>query len=388
MLLVGIMGGTFNPIHNGHLIIANEVLNQMNLDKIFFIPVGRPPHKNISEIASAQDRFNMVKLAINDNKKFEALDIEVKRTGFTYTIDTLKTLNKLYGNYKFFFIIGYDTLKELHTWKQIDEIHNYCSFVVVNRNSEKDDILDLITNYRKKYNLDIRFISIPNIDISSSVIRDKLKNQKSIQYYVPSEVEKYIYVNNLYLNKINKEEIINFVKQSLDEKRYRHSINVSKMAVKLAQKYNVDKEKAEIAAILHDNAKNLSLDVTMAYIKDYGITLNEIDKKSPQILHSYVGAHIAKDKFKVDNDIFNAIYYHTVGRKDMSILEKIIYIADIIEEDRNFDGVEEIRKLSFENLDLAIIKSCDSTIKYLLERGLLIHPNTVELRNSLLDMGE
>jgi nicotinate-nucleotide adenylyltransferase len=103
------------------------------------------------------------------------------------------------------------------------------------------------------------------------------------------------------------------------------------MAVKLAQKYNVDKEKAEIAAILHDNAKNLSLDVTMAYIKDYGITLNEIDKKSPQILHSYVGAHIAKDKFKVDNDIFNAIYYHTVGRKDMSILEKIIYIADILE---------------------------------------------------------
>ncbi|MCX7694391.1 MAG: nicotinate-nucleotide adenylyltransferase [Caloramator sp.] len=388
MISVGIMGGTFNPIHNGHLIIANEVLNQLNIDKIFFIPVGIPPHKNLDEVVSADDRFKMVELAVKKNNKFEALDIEIKRPGFTYTIDTLKTLNEIYKNYKFYFIIGFDTLKELHTWKQIEEIYKYCSFVVVNRNSDKKNIVDLIKHYNNLYGLQIEYVNIPNIEISSSSIRDKIKNNRSIKYYVPDAVEEYIIAKNLYRKNIEKEEIINYIKHNLDEKRYRHSINVSKMAIKLAQKYNVDKEKVEIAAILHDVAKNLNLEDMLRYIKEFGINLNEVDIKSPQILHSYIGAYIAREKFKVDDDVFNAIYYHTVGRKDMSMIEKIIFIADVIEEERNFEGVEEIRKQAFEDIDLAIIKSCDSTIKYLIEKGLLIHPNTIELRNSLLDMGE
>ncbi|GFR36282.1 hypothetical protein TCEA9_20940 [Thermobrachium celere] len=101
-------------------------------------------------------------------------------------------------------------------------------------------------------------------------------------------------------------------------------------------------------------------------------------------MHAYVGAHIAREYFSIDDDIFNAIYYHTVGRKDMSILEKIIFIADVIEEGRNFSGVEELRKLAFQDIDLAIIKSCELTIQYVISRGLLLHNNTVELRNSLI----
>ncbi|WP_373867079.1 bis(5'-nucleosyl)-tetraphosphatase (symmetrical) YqeK [Thermobrachium celere] len=112
--------------------------------------------------------------------------------------------------------------------------------------------------------------------------------------------------------------------------------------------------------------------------------LSDVEINSPQILHAYVGAHIAREYFSIDDDIFNAIYYHTVGRKDMSILEKIIFIADVIEEGRNFSGVEELRKLAFQDIDLAIIKSCELTIQYVISRGLLLHNNTVELRNSLI----
>ncbi|WDC85838.1 bis(5'-nucleosyl)-tetraphosphatase (symmetrical) YqeK [Caloramator sp. mosi_1] len=107
-------------------------------------------------------------------------------------------------------------------------------------------------------------------------------------------VEKYIISNNLYRNNLDKQEINNFIKQNLDEKRYIHSINVSNIAVKLAKVYNINEEKAEIAALLHDNAKNLSSEDIFKYIKDYKIQLNEIDLKSPQILHSFVGAYIAK----------------------------------------------------------------------------------------------
>lgn len=181
-----------------------------------------------------------------------------------------------------------------------------------------------------------------------------------------------------------KQRVMEFVKSKLDDKRYQHSLNVAKVAIKLANIYKADEEKAEIAAILHDNAKQLNYDEMVYYINKYNIKLKEIDLKSPQILHAYIGAYIAKEQFEIDEDIFNSIYYHTVGRKNMSMLEKIIFISDVIEEDRIFEGVEELREMAYKDIDKSIIMSCDLTIKYVLSRGLLLHNNTVDLRNSLI----
>ncbi|MCX7903567.1 MAG: bis(5'-nucleosyl)-tetraphosphatase (symmetrical) YqeK [Caloramator sp.] len=178
------------------------------------------------------------------------------------------------------------------------------------------------------------------------------------------------------------------LKEMLSEKRYIHSINVLDVAMELGKNFAVDLEKIKIAALLHDCAKNLSDDELLNKAHEYGIIVDEIQKRQPFLLHGPVGAYISKFEFGIeDKDIFNAIYYHTTGRKDMTIFEEIIYLADFISIDRNFEGVEEIRKKAYENFEEALLLSCNSTLNYVINRNLPIHPLTIEFRNWLLMKG-
>lgn len=198
MKSIGIMGGTFNPIHMGHLILAQEVQDKMNLDRVIFIPVGNPPHKQMNDIVSAEHRLGMVKLATENNEKFCVSDIEIKRQGKTYTYDTLRQLHEIYYDNKIYFIIGYDTLKEMDTWRKISEVCKLCSFIVVNRNNDYNEMNEEIEKKKNKYDAHIHVVEIPNIEISSTNIREKLFLNKSIKYIVPDNVLNYIYNNGLY----------------------------------------------------------------------------------------------------------------------------------------------------------------------------------------------
>lgn len=198
MKSIGIMGGTFNPIHIGHLILAQEVREKMNLDNIIFIPAGNPPHKQINDIVGAAHRLEMVRLAVENNEKFYVSDIEIERVGKTYTYDTLIELHKMYFGNKIYFIIGYDTLKELNTWRKISEVCKLCSFIVVNRNNDYSEMNEEIEKKKSEYDAQIHVVNIPNIEISSTNIREKLLLNKSIKYIVPDNVLNYIYKNGLY----------------------------------------------------------------------------------------------------------------------------------------------------------------------------------------------
>jgi nicotinate-nucleotide adenylyltransferase len=200
---IGIMGGTFNPIHIGHLIAAQEVLIKMNMDKIIFIPTGNPPHKNKREVISAIDRYEMVKLAIKSNDGFEISDIETKRAGQTYSYDTLTELHNMYYETQFYFIIGFDTLKEMDTWKRVSDVCSMTKFIVVNRGNTYKEIEEEILINEKKYECNFSLVEIPDIKISSTDIRDRVKNNKSIKYLVTSEVERYIKQKGLYLSEFN-----------------------------------------------------------------------------------------------------------------------------------------------------------------------------------------
>lgn len=195
---IGIMGGTFNPIHIGHLIAAQEVLNKMKMDKIIFIPTGNPPHKNKREVIASVDRYEMVKLAIKNNNVFEACDVEIRREGHTYTYDTLIELHNKHHETKFYFIIGFDTLKEIDTWYKIHDVCKMTSFIVVNRGNTSREIEEEALLKESKYNCKISIVEIPDIQISSTDIREKLKNNKSIKYLVTDEVEEYIMQKGLY----------------------------------------------------------------------------------------------------------------------------------------------------------------------------------------------
>lgn len=185
---------------------------------------------------------------------------------------------------------------------------------------------------------------------------------------------------------MNLELINNKIQEMLPGKRYKHSLNVANCAVKLSEIYGCDKEKAYIAGIAHDCAKYLNKDEVKYYVDKYKIVLDEIEKDNLALSHSLIGSYIAKYEFGInDKDIINAIKYHTTGKEDMDIIEKIIYIADLIEEDRDFPGVEELRDLVYnKELDKALLISFNNTIKFVIDNNQLIHNRTVDARNYLI----
>lgn len=175
------------------------------------------------------------------------------------------------------------------------------------------------------------------------------------------------------------------LKLALTEKRYNHSIGVMQTAVALARHYGANIEKTAVAALLHDCAKNYSKSEMLELCERFGVKLDPITSQSTGLIHGFLGAVIADKYYGVnDSEIYDAIYYHTVGKPDMSLMTKIIYIADGIEPNRDYEGVERIRETAFEDIDRALILQIDSTLKSVISRGGLIHTNTIDTRNFYL----
>ena len=196
MKKIGIMGGTFDPIHVGHLMIAEAVWDEYKLEKVLFIPSANPPHKH-DVMTSARHRFNMTLLATCSNPHFEVSSIEMDRTGPSYTIDTIKALKKIYGDdTDFYFIIGADCIHELPSWHKIDELLKICKFIATKRPSYKLD-LSIIAKEFSDYN--IQLLETPELEISSTDIRQKKKKGYSIQYITTEQVQQYIRKEELYL---------------------------------------------------------------------------------------------------------------------------------------------------------------------------------------------
>ncbi|HLR34112.1 MAG TPA: nicotinate-nucleotide adenylyltransferase [Tissierellales bacterium] len=196
---IGIMGGTFDPIHIGHLIIAEEAREFLNLEEVIFIPTGKPPHKKSSGITSSLHRYNMTELGIKSNSNFSISAIEVENSSTTYTIDTIEKLRKTYKNTQFFFIIGGDSIINIHKWKDYKDLLKSCNFLVAKRaGSPDEEVKNIINKLNRIYGKVIYEVPIPYIDISSTEIRSKVMKNKSIKYYVPMDVEEYIKNKNLY----------------------------------------------------------------------------------------------------------------------------------------------------------------------------------------------
>ena len=197
---IGIMGGTFDPIHYAHLATAEFIRAQYKLDKIIFIPTGNPPHKLLN-VTNKYDRYNMVLVSTENNDDFLVFDTEIKNETKTYTVDTLRFLKKSYSNCEFYFITGADAICNIETWKDVEENFKLANFIAATRpgisllqSQEK------IENLREKYNANIISVYVPSLDISSTYIRQQIKDKKSVRYLLPENVQKYIQDKNLYKN--------------------------------------------------------------------------------------------------------------------------------------------------------------------------------------------
>ncbi|WP_078390922.1 nicotinate-nucleotide adenylyltransferase [Shouchella patagoniensis] len=187
MKRVGLFGGTFDPPHIGHMLIAQEALSVVELDEIWFIPVSTPPHKKRVGLTSARDRYQMVEAALSDEPRFKTSDIELKRQGKSYTIDTVRQLKNEYPTHDFFFLIGGDMVEMLEKWYQIDELKKLVTFVAFNRPGSGS-----------VGNEELHVVPFIEVNISSSLIRERSQSGKPIRYFVPSKVEELIKERGLY----------------------------------------------------------------------------------------------------------------------------------------------------------------------------------------------
>jgi nicotinate-nucleotide adenylyltransferase len=195
-----IMGGSFDPIHYGHLAAAETVRQKLNCQKVIFIPLGKPPHKKDRNLSDSIHRYTMTVLATISNPYFEVSNIEVNRDGYTYTLNTITELNKYYGKeVELLFITGADALFEIETWYKVEELLKLCSFVAVTRPGYDKSILEQKLVYlQSKYNSELHIIDVPGLNISSTEIREKVKIGDSIRYLVPETVEQYIFKHKLF----------------------------------------------------------------------------------------------------------------------------------------------------------------------------------------------
>ena len=372
------MGGTFDPPHKAHIKMAEAALSEFSLDKIMFMCGGNPPHKITG--TDAKIRNHMLKLAIDGRSDFEIFDYEITKEGYSYTSDTLRYLNNEYPEDTFYFIIGGDSLKMMFTWHEPEEILKRCVVLVYPREgypSEAD-----VEEFNSLHHSDVRILHGVTVDVSSTEIREAVMNGECKEEHLHPEVASYIKRNKLYEDK-------NFIwekrlEEMLKESRYIHSLGVAGVAVSMAGVYGVDVKKAYIAGLLHDCAKNLSEEETKIKCIDLEVELDEVEKRNFGLVHAKVGAELVKTEFGVnDPEICNAIRWHTLGREKMSALEKIIFVADMIEPNRVYPEVEYLRECAYKGLDFALLECVSAVIGFNEEKGKEVHPNAYRLKKEL-----
>ena len=392
---IGVYGGTFNPPHLGHLTAARAVYELLGLDLLLLIPAGLPPHKELpAGSPTPEQRLEMTRLAgeqLGLGDKVRTLDIELERGGRSFTSDTLAQLKAQYPDSELWLLMGTDMFLTLQAWHEPEKILSLAGIAAFGRTEEDtEELFSTQREYLYKTYPQARIftLTIPGvIDVSSTELREKLAKGEGGNLLAPA-VYGYILREGLYntgadLKRLPISRLRPVALSYLKHKRIPHVLGTEQEAIRLAERYGADVEKARVAALLHDCTKKLDMPAQLALCGQYGIALDELEQKALKLLHSKTGAAIARDVFGVDDEIYSAIWYHTTGHADMTKLEKIIYLADYIEPSRDFPGVDTLRKVCYEDLDKGLLLGLEMTIEEMTAMGNPVHRATVEARDWL-----
>ena len=392
---IGIYGGTFNPPHLGHVTAARAVFELLKLDRLLVIPAGLPPHSDLPDHSpTAAQRLEMTRLAAEQmglDGKVEVLDMELSRAGKSYTSDTLAQLKERYPDDELWLLMGTDMFLTLQAWHAPEKILSLAGIAAFGRTeADTEELFSVQRDYLYKTYPQARIftLTIPGvIDVSSTELRQKLAEGTG-GALLPPAVYGYILRQGLYgtsadLKNLSISQLRPVALSYLKHKRIPHVLGTEQEAIRLAERYGADVEKARVAALLHDCTKKLDMDAQLALCDHYGIELDELERVSLKLLHSKTGAALARDVFGVDEEIYNAIWWHTTGHAGMTLLEKIIYLADYIEPSRDFPGVDKLRQVCYKDLNEGLCLGLEMTIQEMTDMGNPVHRATLEARDAL-----
>ena len=389
---IGVYGGTFNPIHRGHLTAARAAADALGLEKVLLIPDNLPPHKALpAGSATGEDRLEMCRLTAGEVPGMEVLDLELRRSGPSYTSDTLAELHAQYPDDELWLLVGSDMFLSLQEWHEPERILSLAGIAAFHRTrgDETERFAQQKANLEQIYGARVALLENPDVvEISSTELRVQLAQGRG-RSFLTEAVCGYVLRRGLYgthadLKHLTPEELRPIALSFLKPKRMPDVLGTEHEAAVLARRYGADVTSARIAALLHDCTKKLSMEEQLALCEQYGIALDELERKNLKLLHAKTGAAIARDLFGVSDEIYWAIYWHTTGKADMTKLEKVIYLADYIEPSRDFPGVEKLRRAVHADLEHGLLMALEDSIEEMRQRGNPVHPNTVEARDYLL----
>ena len=364
MKKIGIFGGTFNPVHIEHVALAKSAILELGLDKLIVMPTYLSPHKENSP-APAQDRINMLKIAFSGVQKVEISDFEILKQGKSYTYQTVEHFSQD-KDVKLYFIVGGDMLVNFKTWRYPERILKCCTLAVFSRENFFVDYEKEREYFRKTFCSNFVQLNYTGQDYSSTKIRTYAKLGLSLDGLTPNGVEEYIRDNKVYA----PDKYEQFILKTLPEKRLKHTADVVVCALKKAKDLLLDEDRVRIATLLHDCAKYID------YKTVEGFSLDE-DIPEP-VIHAFLGAYIAKKYLLVDDEIEDAIRYHTSGKANMTLFSKLVFVADMLEEGRNYDGVDKLRELyEKEDFETCFIECLKEEFLHLMNKKQRIYIETI-----------
>ena len=360
-----LFGGAFNPVHNEHIAMLKAAVSRLGADKAIIMPTAVAPHKTGYITAPPAARLEMCHIAFDGIA--EVSDFEINKGGASYSYITCDYLRHKYPDDEIYFLMGADMFDCFADWVYPERILKDVKLVVCSRTGSAD-VNQSQKHFEEQFGTSAEIVDFTGAPVSSTRTRVAAALGADISDYVPHEISKYIKKNGLY-----KIPDLAKAQKLLTSKRAEHTLRVAFMAAENCRRFKITEKKAVTAAALHDAAKYLKLSDRRlkGFVPPEGVP----DK----VMHQYAGAYLAEHEFGItDEDILNAIRYHTSGRAGMSDLEKLIFLSDMLEEGRKFEGVDKLRKLFAEDMDKCLECALHDELGFLKESGGDIYPLTQE----------
>lgn len=390
MKRIGIFGGTFNPPHIGHIQAAKQAVTALGLSKLILVPDHVAPHK-ILPVGSPtpKQRLEMLRIAATDCAQIEVSDIELRREGISYTSETVAALKKQYPDAELVLLMGADMFLSFQHWKNAEKILKNASLGVFCRGEKGENgAIEARKAEMERQGARIELVKNQVITISSTQMR-RLLAFRCAGEFLPDGVEAYIRENRLYdvtadWRNLPMDQLEKVVVSLLDPNRVAHVLGCRDTAVELAKRWGANVTDAARAGILHDITKAIDGPLQLTLCRAYGKILNDFSRKYPKTLHALTGSLVAERIFGENEAVVSAIRSHTTGKAGMNLLETIIYVADYMEPNRDFPGVEKLRKLAYTDLEAALKLGLEMTLEHLKQQGSEVSP---ESREALEYMG-